>query len=511
LSGDLPKAAEFLGRAREDVIGHGLNFLHPPVMFYDLVLKTHLGKHREAEEIASNLVSVTLATGNLFLHGDALLYRGKNFYHWGNFSRAREVLLKAREVLSRDEALAIGHLAIIKILLGLIAYHLSLNGEAERELQEGLEHFRKDENFLFMKEGFVALALFTWRQGRMEEARKYLQDGMALADRHDLFFNWLLNRQDLLRASILALELGLEEVWGYATRVLGSYLPDLAGPELERLSGHPNPKIAAKAWEIRQALHRAGVPRLQIMTLGGFQIRRGGALLGNPERQQSQLLLKAILAHGPSGTPTEVLMEDLWPESTPEAAEKNFKVSLHRLRKFLEPRMDRNFGSSFIHLRGNLVFLDHELCEVDVDAFLRWANQGRQGEKQEEPQKALASYHQALDLYGGDFLAEELYYPWVDRKRQELREIYLDVLLHAAGLHENRGALTKAINCYKKVIRTDPLLEMSYQKLMLLYFQRGMRSEALRVYEDCRKALREGLDEEPGEATTAILQKIKDS
>ena len=46
------------------------------------------------------------------------------------------------------------------------------------------------------------------------------------------------------------------------------------------------------------------------------------------------------------------------------------------------------------------------------------------------------------------------------------------------------------------------------QKLMLLYARRGLRAPALRVYESCRKALRQGLDIEPDPVTTAIYRKI---
>jgi LuxR family maltose regulon positive regulatory protein len=506
--GDWAKAAESLVQAREEIVRHGLNFLYQPMMLYDQILKTQLGKYADAEETAQNLVSVTSAMGNLFLHGAALMHRGISFYHWGNFPRAREVLLEAREVLSRDEALAIGHVAIIKIILGLISYHLSQNGEAERELREGLDHFREDENFSFTKEAFLALALFKWRQGRAEEASYPLVAGMRLAREHGLFFSWLLSPQDLLIACILALELGLEEVWDYATRPLTTHLRDLAGPELERLSRHADPKIAAKAWEVRRAIHRAGLPRLRIQTLGDFRVWRGETLINddNWEGNQPKLLLKAILAHGPKGVPKDVLMEDLWPDH--RDAERNFKVILHRLRKALEPNMDKTLGASYAHLKANLISLDQELCQIDVEEFLSLGKQGEKQEKEGEVKEALASYKQALELYDGDFLAEDLYFPWAERKREELRERFLEILYRTAGLYEKQGTFTKAIAHYKKIIQTDPLAEQAYQRLMLAYAQRGMRSAALKVYEDCQQALHKELNAEPDKVTTAIYQKI---
>jgi two-component SAPR family response regulator len=63
------------------------------------------------------------------------------------------------------------------------------------------------------------------------------------------------------------------------------------------------------------------------------------------------------------------------------------------------------------------------------------------------------------------------------------------LLGRAAHLHDRQGTLKKAIECYKKAIRTDSLLEESYQKLMTLYSSKGMYNEALRTYEACKKSL----------------------
>jgi len=81
-------------------------------------------------------------------------------------------------------------------------------------------------------------------------------------------------------------------------------------------------------------------------------------------------------------------------------------------------------------------------------------------------------------------------------------------LLRSAKIEETRGSLTKAIALYEKVIREDPYLELTYQRLMTLYFDRGKQNEALKVYEKCKKALREGLDTKPDSVTKAIHKKI---
>jgi two-component SAPR family response regulator len=72
--------------------------------------------------------------------------------------------------------------------------------------------------------------------------------------------------------------------------------------------------------------------------------------------------------------------------------------------------------------------------------------------------EALGVYGEAESLYGGDFLAEELYSPWVTAKREEIHRKYLDILSKMAHLYEKQGKFKKAIVYNKKLIQADPSL-----------------------------------------------------
>jgi two-component SAPR family response regulator len=190
------------------------------------------------------------------------------------------------------------------------------------------------------------------------------------------------------------------------------------------------------------------------------------------------------------------------------AAERNFKTTLQRLRKSLEPFILKDFGSSYIHLHDNIVFLDTELCHVDADGFLSLIKMAQEKEKRGDGKGTFSFYAEALEIYKGDFLPEELYAPWADKKREELRAKYIELLNKMAKLHEKQGAMRKAVDCYKKAIQIDPLIEESYQKLMTFYSGKGMYNDALRTYEECKKALKKGLKSKPDETTDSIHKKI---
>jgi two-component SAPR family response regulator len=226
------------------------------------------------------------------------------------------------------------------------------------------------------------------------------------------------------------------------------------------------------------------------------------------DRIQPKQLLKAIVSHGGQEIPKEIVIDELWPEESPKVAQRNFKTTLQRLRKSLEPSIHKDFGSSYIHLHDNFVSLDPELSHVDADRFSSLLRMAEENEKRGDTKGVFPLYTGAMEIYKGDFLPEELYAPWADKKREELRTKYIELLNTMARLYERQGALRKAIDCYKKVIQADPLLEEPYQKLMTFYSSKGIYNEALRIYDDCKKALKKELKTKPDSTTTAIYNKV---
>jgi LuxR family maltose regulon positive regulatory protein len=194
---------------------------------------------------------------------------------------------------------------------------------------------------------------------------------------------------------------------------------------------------------------------LDIRTLGGFAVRRGdGNVISDAQwaGNRQKLLLKAIVVNGCREIPKDVLMDALWPESSADAALKRFKVTLHRLRRILEPDLSQNGGSSCISLKDSLINLDMLRCRVDVNAFLAVCDKIRQLKRDEEDDRLLSACRRAVDIYKGDFLHEEPYLSWAETKRAALRDRYLAVLMDLAGLCESNGMIEEAARHYSAVI-----------------------------------------------------------
>ena len=75
---------------------------------------------------------------------------------------------------------------------------------------------------------------------------------------------------------------------------------------------------------------------------------------------------------------------------------------------------------------------------------------------------------------------------------------------------ERQGNSRKSIEVFK-LLTSDPGLEEAYRKLMLLYSNIGMRAEAIRVYNECKRVLSRELDVDPDELTTSIYKRIVES
>jgi TolB-like protein/Tfp pilus assembly protein PilF len=115
---------------------------------------------------------------------------------------------------------------------------------------------------------------------------------------------------------------------------------------------------------------------------------------------------------------------------------------------------------------------------------------------------------EALSLYEGDLLTEDLYEDWATTRREQLRTQHQDLLGQLAQLYERRGEYQRSIEQLKALVARDPSNEEAHRELMRLYAATRHRRQALRQYQECREALRRGLDAEPERATVELREQI---
>ena len=510
--GNPEEAKKSIALARGLTAKHGLVYLYPITLLCELAVSVCLEDHEAAKKTARHFLRFARSMGALFLEALGNLFLGSSYYRNQEYEKAKELAEKAAGVFSSHQAKSVEYFHESLILLGYISYHLDLNGDATRKLKDALEYFSRLPNPLFMADANFSLALLNEKQGKPAAAARHLADGFKIASEKGYHFFLEASRKDLVEVCLLTIKLNVEEAMPYASYLLTTHLRPTAREELAKLCRGRSSKLRKKAKELYTVVHRSELPRVFIRTLGGFGVKKGEKFLSKREWRGKQpvKLLKAMIVNGTRGVRKETLCEILWPDSNPRSVERTFKVALHRLRTSLEPQADPIVGFSYVHLEGNRVSLDEELCEVDADTFLDLARKGSLEEYNGSEKKALSLYDKAIATYGGDFLPGDIFTPWTENKREELKRRYVDVLLRAARICENRGSSRKAMDYYQRVIDSDPVCEIAYRKLMILYSNRGEKNEAIRIYKRCQQALKASLGTKPGYITTSLYKKLLD-
>ncbi|MFQ5739007.1 MAG: BTAD domain-containing putative transcriptional regulator [Acidobacteriota bacterium] len=243
---------------------------------------------------------------------------------------------------------------------------------------------------------------------------------------------------------------------------------------------------------------------LEIHLLGRFRVAVDGIELersGWPRRQAKSLLKLLALSPGHQ-LHREQVMEALWPETAPRAAGNNLHKIIHMARRSLEPELRSGASSRFV-LRhsGQILLRAPGGVWVDAEVFERCANEAFRGTD-------TRGYLNALALYEGDLLSEDLYEEWCWPQRENLRGLYQRLLSKLARIHESEGQLQSSIECLNQLVASEPSNEAAHRRLMRLYAATGQRQKALRQFLLCRKAVRSDLDVEVEDATSQLHRQI---
>jgi DNA-binding SARP family transcriptional activator len=251
--------------------------------------------------------------------------------------------------------------------------------------------------------------------------------------------------------------------------------------------------------------------RLDLHVLGSFEARRGGTALSIDRfaRRRAVTLLKILLTNYGRVVVRDELIELLWPSDAPKDAANLLKTAVHYLRRGLGEAQNGKTETSFISTEPNGYAFSPASCHrLDALEFEARAQEGLRFERQGRWREAFVALRAAADLYRGDYLEDDPYSDWYARRRRQLREILFDVLLTTARLLRSAGDHEAAIRCYRRILELDPCLEDVHRDLMEVLSRCGKRTQALRQFEACRRALKEEFDAAPVLETETLYRSI---
>ena len=210
--------------------------------------------------------------------------------------------------------------------------------------------------------------------------------------------------------------------------------------------------------------------KLEIITLGKFEVRRAGQLLSQDSSYRVWNLFKYIITNRNTGIVPELALENLWPDQEYSDPRGAVRALIFRLRKSLgqNPGTAQDyivFSQGCYHWNKNVDYW------LDAEEFENMARRALTV-KHSQPQHYEDLLLQAVDLYGGEYLPESYYRQWTIPVRNYLNSLYLQVVLELMELLAARGDYSKIITICEQVLRTH-----SYEEQIHRYYLKALVNE----------------------------------
>jgi len=268
---------------------------------------------------------------------------------------------------------------------------------------------------------------------------------------------------------------------------------------------------------IQALLQRAPRPEavsashMRVYALGSLRIYRDEALLFDESwrNRPAKTIFKRLFSNPGQRFARDMLADELWPETEPEIATNRLRVAIHELRKMLRGTRKQADAPQYIGQQEGTYFFDPSGSTwSDVQAFDEYMRQGRSLANEGRSDAALKAFQKAEALYQGDYLRDDPYSEWTVPIRERLREARLSALAQAAQLHAGRGEPEDAAALCRRILRSESWREEVYRRMMEYLAAAGRSHEALRAFEECRRALRAEMDTNPSHQTIQVRDRI---
>lgn len=219
---------------------------------------------------------------------------------------------------------------------------------------------------------------------------------------------------------------------------------------------------------------------------------RGPVALGG---RRHRMLLTTLALYANETVSADRLVEALWGEREPASARQMLHVQVSELRKVLFA--DAPAAGEIVARRpGYQLRVDRDA--VDVQRFERLAAAGRQALDRDDAEGAAAPLRAALDLWRGPPLADLAERPFaraeiarLEGLRLQAHEAWVDAELARGRHHDVVGEL-------QRLAAEHPLREGLRARLMLALYRAARQGDALEVYREGERYLREELGLDPG-------------
>ncbi|GAF65529.1 putative response regulator [Bacillus sp. TS-2] len=197
--------------------------------------------------------------------------------------------------------------------------------------------------------------------------------------------------------------------------------------------------------------------------------------------------LCAYLLHQNKAMHKDQIMDALWPDSSFEKAKGLLHTSMYQLRKEL-----KNQGFEEV-----IEFVDERYrLHLDYESDFKRMTQLEQERNEHYIQ-------QLLDIYKGDYLAEDDY-EWSASLRYEIRANYIKRMTSIIDQEQSENHMKEKV--LLKLIELDPYEEQFRQMLLQWYIEQNQTEEANHHYKQYEEYIWSELKEKPQEITRKLIR-----
>jgi DNA-binding SARP family transcriptional activator len=243
---------------------------------------------------------------------------------------------------------------------------------------------------------------------------------------------------------------------------------------------------------------QSSVRNMEFRILGPLEVAKGDRPLpvGGPKERT---LLAILLIHAGEVVSADRLIDELWGRDLPANPSNALQVVVSRLRRALE-------GELIVARKpGYVLEVDPEA--LDARRFERLVEQARQLAAT-DPLRASSLLGEALGLWRGPALAEFAFEDFAQEAVAQLEEARIRAVELKIEADLALGRHAELVGELKALVAGNPLRERLRGQLMLALYRSGRQGEALRVFQEGRKALVDELGVDPGPELKELHQQI---
>jgi len=240
-------------------------------------------------------------------------------------------------------------------------------------------------------------------------------------------------------------------------------------------------------------------PPLEIRVLGPLELVTDDGLVPLPTKQRR--LLAALLVRVGETRSADVLIDAVWGQAPPASASSLLQVYVSQLRKALPtPVRIATVGSGYALLLGE--------ASLDAAVFERLLREGKDAIGDGNPALAASVLGRALGLWRGQAYGELVYEEFARaeaERLEELRLVCIEAWLEAGlALGQDDDLLPEL----QSLALAHPMRERVQAQLMLALYRCGRQTEALDLFRDVRRRLRDEFGLEPGGELHELQRRI---